>query len=464
MSGETNPTASGGKSRVLVSSVIGSVIEWYDYTLYGTAAALVFNHLFFPQFSSGAGTVAAFGSFAVGFIARPIGGFVAGHYGDRIGRKATLVMTLLAMGISTTLIGLLPTYEAIGLWAPTLLIVLRLVQGFAVGGEWGGAVLMAVEHAPRNRRGLYGAWPQTGVSAGLLLGTGAFALMNMLPEEQFMSWGWRVPFLLSIVLAGVGLWVRYRITESPAFVEAQQTRQAQHDVVKAPLIEVFRRHPRELLIAIGARFAEGGNYYVFTVFILAYISEHVGAPRGTALTAVLIASALDIVALPIAGLASDRFGRRPVYIFGAVFIAVSAWPLFAMIETGNAVAIAAAISLFLVFGHAAVYGPLAAFYAELFPANVRYSGVSIGYQAASILLGGLTPLIASSLLLWSGGSSWPIIVMVAGCGVIAAVTMLCAPETKNRDLAAIDNRPRSADNRPRSADNTNSHSIAKVSQ
>jgi MHS family shikimate/dehydroshikimate transporter-like MFS transporter len=446
VSSEALPITPGSSKKVLVSSVIGSVIEWYDYTLYGTAAALVFNQLFFPQFSSGAGTVAAFGTFAVGFVARPIGGFVAGHYGDRIGRKATLVMTLLTMGIATTLIGLLPTYAAIGLWAPALLILLRLVQGFAVGGEWGGAVLMAVEHAPRKRRGMWGAWPQTGVSAGLLLGTGAFAIMNTLPEEQFLSWGWRVPFLLSIVLAGVGLWVRFRITESPAFVKAQKAQQARHDVVKAPLIEVFRRHPRELLIAIGARFAEGGNYYVFTVFILAYVAETVGAPRGTALTAVLIGSALDIVALPIAGLASDRFGRRPVYIFGALFIAVSAWPLFVMIETGNAVAIAAAISLFMVFGHAAVYGPLAAFYAELFPANVRYSGVSIGYQAASILLGGLTPLIASSLLLWSGGHSWPIIAMVAGCGVVAAVTMLIAPETRNRDLAAISCQTPSVEN------------------
>lgn len=449
MSDEAHPS-----KKVLVSSVIGSVIEWYDYTLYGTAAALVFNHLFFPQFSSGAGTVAAFGTFAVGFIARPIGGFVAGHYGDRIGRKSTLVMTLLTMGIATTLIGLLPTYASVGLWAPAMLIVLRLVQGFAVGGEWGGAVLMAVEHAPQNRRGMWGAWPQTGVSAGLLLGTAAFALMNLLPEEQFMSWGWRVPFLFSIVLAAVGLWVRYRITESPAFVKAKQAEQVRHDVVKAPLLQVFRRHPRQLLIAVGARFAEGGNYYVFTVFILAYVAETVGAPRGTALTAVLIGSALDIISLPIAGRISDRFGRRPVYIFGALFIAMSAWPLFLMIETGNAVLIAAAISLFMVFGHACVYGPLAAFYAELFPANVRYSGVSIGYQAASILLGGLTPLIASSLLLWSGGSSWPIIAMVAGCGLIATVTMLIAPETKNRDLAAVSGQNPIPEGNPASADGT----------
>ena len=262
---------------------------------------------------------------------------------------------------------------------------------------------MAVEHAPPNRRGMWGAWPQTGVSAGLLLGTAAFAAANTLPEDQFLSWGWRVPFLFSVVLAAVGLWIRYRITESPAFIEAKKAQEAEHYVVKTPVLQVFRRHPRELLIAIGARFADGGNYYVFTVFILAYIAETVGAPRGTALTSVLIGSALDIIALPIAGWASDRFGRRPVFIFGALFMAVSAWPLFMMIESGSAVAIAAAISVFMVFGHAAVYGPLAAFYAELFPANVRYSGVSIGYQAASILLGGLTPLIASSLLLWSGG-------------------------------------------------------------
>jgi MHS family shikimate/dehydroshikimate transporter-like MFS transporter len=424
---------SGGessRSRAVSSSVIGSVIEWYDYTIYGTAAALVFASQFFPNFSPAAGTVAAFGTFAAGFLARPIGGLVGGHYGDKLGRKAMLVLTLTIMGLATTLIGLLPTYQQVGLWAPTLLVALRLVQGFAVGGEWGGAVLMAVEYAPDNRRGLFGSLPQTGVPAGLVLGTGAFALMSLLPDDQFASWGWRVPFLLSIVLAGVGMFIRFKLAETPSFSEVQH---AEHE--KSPLVRVLRLHPKELTISFFARFAEAGNYYIYTVFIIAFLTEYAGMANSTILLAVVVAAAADVVAIPLWGLLSDRVGRRPVMIWGSLFLAASAYPLFRLAEGGDAVVITVALTVVLVLGHAAVYGPLASFYAELFRPSLRYSGVSIGYQAGSVLLGGFTPLLATSLVLWSGGDSWPVVLLVAVCSVIAAITFFVARESYRRSLS-----------------------------
>jgi MFS transporter, MHS family, shikimate and dehydroshikimate transport protein len=418
------------KVKVLISSVIGSVVEWYDYTVYGVAAALIFRDLFFPNFSSAAGTVAAFGTFAAGFIARPLGGIVAGHYGDRIGRKATLVMTLVTMGLATTVIGLLPSYAQCGIWAPLLLVIARIVQGFAVGGEWGGAVLMAVEHAPRGRKGLWGACPQVGVSTGLVLGTGAFALMSLLPNDSFMAWGWRVPFLISIVLAFVGLYIRLQTEESPAFAALKRT--SAHS--KAPLVDVIKRNPKELALAVGTRFADGGNYYIFTVFIMAYVVQHTTLSRNATLLCVMVAALLNIISIPTWGAVSDKLGRKPVFIGGALFLAASAYPFFAMVETGTPALILLALVLVLCFGHGPVYGPLAAYYAELFPARVRYSGVSIGYQAASILLGGLTPMIATSLTIWAGGKSWPVALMVAVSALIAAVSMALSPETFRRNL------------------------------
>lgn len=423
-----------GKRKVLISSVIGSVIEWYDYTLYGVAAALVFNHLFFPNFSPAAGTVAAFGSFAVGFIARPLGGFFAGQMGDRIGRKTTLVLTLMLMGVSTTLIGLLPTYQQIGLWAPALLILLRLVQGFAVGGEWGGAVLMAVEHAPRGRKGLWGSLPQTGVSAGLVLGTGAFALVSSLPEADFLSWGWRIPFLISVVMAGVGLFIRLQTEESPAFLEVQKT-VAQR---KSPIKTVFKNHRKELLLAIGARFAEGGNYYIYTVFILAFATAHTAMQRADVLLVVMFAALFNIASIPFWGAMSDRFGRKPIFIFGALFIAISAYPFFLMVMSGSLLLLTIALITVLCLGHGAVYGTLAAYYSELFPASVRYTGISIGYQAASILLGGITPMLASALIIWADGSPWAVVTMMIVSALIAVLAMSLSPETYKRDILTTD--------------------------
>lgn len=280
--------------KVALASFIGTAIEWYDYFLYGTAAALVFGTLFFPDSDPAIGTLLAFATFGVGFFARPLGGIVFGHFGDKVGRKAMLVTTLLIMGIATTLIGFLPTYATIGVWAPILLVALRILQGFGVGGEWGGAVLMAVEHSPRGRRGFYGSWPQMGVPAGLLLGTAMLYLFALLPEEQFLSWGWRVPFLLSIVLVGVGLYIRLAIEESPAFQRVQES----NTTARMPIIDVLRTYPKAVLIAMGLRVAENGSFYVFSVFVLAYVTSQLGLPNSTILIGVMIAAGFQLIAIP----------------------------------------------------------------------------------------------------------------------------------------------------------------------
>ena len=310
---DTTAMKDGSIKLVAVASMIGTTIEWYDFFLYGTAAALIFNRLFFPTFDPLVGTLASFGTYTVGFVARPIGGIVIGHYGDRIGRKSMLVLTLLIMGVATFGIGLLPTYAQVGPWAAVSLVVLRLAQGFAVGGEWGGAVLMAVEHAPAGRRGFYGSWPQLGVPAGLLLSTAVFAQFARLPEDQFLSWGWRVPFLLSLLLVGVGLIIRLQIQETPAFtrLKAAQTE------ARRPIIELLRSQRKEVLLAMGARLAENGAFYIYTVFVLVYGTQKVGLDRQTVLNGVLIAAACALVAIPVCGALSDRLGRRPVYLFGA---------------------------------------------------------------------------------------------------------------------------------------------------
>ena len=413
---------------VAVASLVGTTIEWYDFFLYGTAAALVFNRLFFPTFDPLAGTLAAFGTYAVGFVARPVGGIVIGHFGDRIGRKSMLVLTLVIMGVATFLIGLLPTYEQIGPWAAVALVLLRVAQGFGVGGEWGGAVLMAVEHAPARARGFYGSWPQIGVPAGLLLSTAVFSWFAGLPEEQFLTWGWRVPFLISIVLVVVGLVIRVRIVESPAFARVK----ADGQEARQPIVEVLRQHPREVLLAIGARFAENGAFYVYTVFTLVYGPQRVGVDRQTVLNGILLASAGALVAIPLFGALSDRIGRRPVYLFGAVFTGLFAYPLFWLFDTGSPGLIWLALVIALVFAHAPMYGPQAAFLAELFGTRVRYSGASLGAQLASVVAGGLSPFIATALLPYGRG---PLAAYVATMAVITIVAVLAASETHTRDMS-----------------------------
>jgi metabolite-proton symporter len=418
----------GGSIRlVALASMIGTTIEWYDFFLYGTAAALVFNRLFFPTFDPLAGTLASFGTYAVGFVARPIGGIVIGHYGDRIGRKSMLVLTLIIMGVATFGIGLLPTYAQVGPWATVALIILRLAQGFGVGGEWGGAVLMAVEHAPAGERGFYGSWPQIGVPAGLLLSTAVFAQFARLPEDQFLSWGWRVPFLLSLLLVGVGLIIRLQILETPAFtrLKAAQTE------ARRPIIELLRTQRKEVLLAMGARLAENGAFYIYTVFVLVYGTQKVGLDRQTILNGVLIAAACALVAIPFWGALSDRLGRRPVYLFGAAVTALFAYPLFWLLDTGSTFLVWLALVAALVLAHSPMYGPQAAFLSELFGTRVRYSGASLGSQFSSVIAGGLSPFIATALLPYGRGALASYIIAMA---LVTIVAVLMASETRHQAI------------------------------
>jgi metabolite-proton symporter len=424
------PTSTNSVGRVVLASFIGTTIEWYDFFLYGTAAALVFNKLFFPTVEPLAGTMAAFATYAVGFFARPVGGIVFGHFGDRLGRKSMLVTTLMMMGLATFFIGTLPTYEKAGVLAPVLLVLLRFIQGFGVGGEWGGAVLMAVEHGGTEQRGFRGSWVQAGVPVGLLLATAVFSIFSALPEAAFLAWGWRVPFLLGILLTAVGLFIRLAVLETPVF-DANRANRAEH--APLPIVELLRRNPRNVLVAMGARFAENAYFYIFTVFVLSYATERLGLTKSTLLNGVLIGSAVQFFLIPFFGALSDRIGRRPVYLGGAIFLAAFAFPFFWLIDTKSTALVWTAITIGLI-GHSAMYGPQAAFFSELFGTNVRYTGASLGYQLASPLAGGLAPLIATALLKWSGGAPWPIAAYLMATAVVTIVCVWLAAETHRKDL------------------------------
>jgi metabolite-proton symporter len=419
--------------RVVMASLIGTTIEWYDFFLYGSAAALVFNKLFFPEFDPLTGTLLAFATYALGFVARPVGGIVFGHYGDRIGRKRLLMLSLILMGLATVFIGLLPTYAQIGIWAPLALIALRLVQGFAVGGEWGGAVLMAAEHGDAARRGFWASWPQAGVPAGNLLAAAVLAIMAAVQTEaDFLDWGWRVPFVLSALLVVVGWYIRNRVSESPMFEAELDAAEAP---ARVPAVEVLRERPKALVLGAGLRVGENISYYILTVFSLTYLVDVSKESRSLALNALLIGAAVQFFAIPLFALLSDRIGRRPVYALGAFGLAAWCFVMFGLLGSGDHVSIVLALVVGLVL-HGAMYGPQAAFITELFPTRIRYSGVSLAYQLTSIVAGSLAPIIA----LWlykEYGSATPVAIYVGTACLVSGVSALLARETRGIELEAI---------------------------
>ncbi|MFG2226310.1 MFS transporter [Streptomyces sp. NPDC048644] len=427
---------SGGIARIVSASLIGTTIEWYDFFLYSSAAALVFNDLFFPSSDPLVGTMIAFITYAIGFAARPLGGVVFGHFGDRIGRKRLLVLSLMMMGGATFAMGLLPTYGTFGVGAPILLTVLRLIQGFALGGEWGGSVLIVSEHGGDRHRGFWASWPQAGAPGGNLLATGVLALLAAVQsDDAFHSWGWRIPFLLSGVLVVIGLWIRVSVSESPVFLAAQA--EAEEDAArgvqeKPPVVEVFRRSWREVLGAIGTRFGENISYYILTSFILVYVTSHLELPKSTALNAVLIGSAVHFVTIPLWGALSDRLGRKPVTLIGSVGMAAWAFVFFSLVDTESFAVITLAVTAGLLL-HGAMYGPQAAFISEMFDTKVRYSGASMGSQLASIVAGALAPIIAVELLK-DFASPTPIALYLCAAAVITTVTVAVIKETRGRDL------------------------------
>ena len=416
---QSNPAPRQSIRLVAFASMIGTSIEWYDFFIFGTASALVFGQLFFPTFSELAGTLAAFASFAVGFVARPVGGLLFGHIGDRIGRKTTLVVTLTMMGVATFLIGLMPTYETIGVWAPILVVALRFIQGLAVGGEWGGAVLMATEHSGNKRRGFFGSFAQIGSAIGGLMSTGMFLLMQQLPENEFLAWGWRVPFLASIILVFVGLFIRLRILESPVFARMKQNM----EVTRFPAFELLRTDARNVLLAAGMYLAHGVLFYAMTVYTLAYTTSEFGLAENTYLIGVTAASAIQIITIPTFGALSDKLGRRQVIMFGTLFVIAFSIPLNFMIGSGLAPLAWLAVVIGICIGHNAVYSPTAALYSEMFPAKVRYSGASLGYQLGGAIAG-FVPLIAASLVGAADGAYWPISVLIAVSGAIGFICIL----------------------------------------
>jgi metabolite-proton symporter len=419
--------------KVAFASFIGTTIEWYDFFLYGTAAALVFGDLFFPKAEPAVGTLAAFGTYAVGFAARPLGGVVFGHFGDRAGRKTMLVLALMIMGSATFLIGCLPTYSSVGVLAPVLLVALRFMQGIGVGGEWGGAVLMSVEHAPKGRRGFFGSWPQMGVPAGLALSTTVFAIVRGLTSDAtFSAWAWRVPFLLSIVLVVVGLVIRMKLMESPIFQKVQES----NTKSDKPIVDVVKEHPRDVLTAMGMRVAENGIFYVYTVFFLAYGEDTLKVSEETMLIGVIIVACIGLFTIPFYGRLSDRVGRRPLYMTGAVVSLLMCFPAFLLADTKSAILIWLAMVLGINIGHDLMYGPQAAYFAELFGTRVRYSGASLGYQLASVFAGGFAPLIAAALLTAGGDRPWLVGAYMAVMASITIVATAFARETYREDIDA----------------------------
>jgi MFS transporter, MHS family, shikimate and dehydroshikimate transport protein len=415
--------------HIVLASVLGTTVEWYDFLIYGVGAALVFNKLFFPGFDPLVGTLAAFGSYAVGFVARPLGGAIFGHYGDRLGRKAMLTLTMIIMGGGTFLIGLLPTYEQIGIFAPVLLIFLRLLQGIGIGGEWGGAVLMVIESGDPKRRGFLGSLVQVGFPLGMVLATIVFAAVSKLPESDFLAWGWRVPFLISFLLVGVGMFVRLRLVETPKFRELQN-----HDeVAEMPIFDVVRRDWKNFLIAVGLKLTEVAWVYILTVFIVFYAASRLGLSRSIILDAVLYAALLELITIPLFGILSDKIGRKPMYAAGAILSAFLAFPLFMLLDTKDTLTITLTIAVVMSLTHGLMFGPQAAFLPELFGTKVRYSGASLGCQVSAAISGGFAPLIATGLLTWENGTR-SISLYLIGLAAVTLLAVIASKETAFRDL------------------------------
>ena len=416
--------------KAVIAATIGTTIEWYDFFLYGTAAGLIFGKLYFPNQDPLIATLAAFGTYFVGFASRPIGAAIFGHYGDRIGRKGTLIATLLCMGIATFLIAFVPTYESIGIWGAVILTILRMIQGIGVGGEWGGSVLLAMEWARHSgQRGLLASWPQFGVPCGLFLANLAVLGFSALSGDQFLTWGWRVPFAISIVLVGVGLWIRLGILETPVFRQLV----ASNRIEKAPLLEVIKKQPREIILSALTRTSQQAPFYIFTAFIFAYAVGTLGMSRELILTAVLTAALVSFVTTPLSGHLSDRFGRRRVYMIGAAAIGLYGFVYFALVDTAIPVVVFITIVVSLI-PHDVQYGPQAALIAEAFTPRLRYSGSSLGYQLASVTAGGPAPLIATALLA-AYHSSFAIALYIAACSVVSLIAAALMPDYTGRDIS-----------------------------
>lgn len=418
--------------HVMLAAAVGSALEWYDFFIYGTASALVFGELFFPKYDVTVGTLAAYATFAVGFLVRPFGGLFFGHFGDRMGRKPMLVATILLVGGGTFCIGLLPTYASIGIWAPILLLLMRLIQGFGAGAEYGGAVILAVEFAPPGKRGLYGSFAPLGVTAGNLMAAGVFYLVTLMSKEDLLAWGWRIPFLVSLALLGLGIYIRAKVSETPVFAEAN----AQRPRLKAPAIEALRRHPRNFFVVVGARLAENGLGYLFPVFGLSYVINTLHMSREVAITGVMLGNFTEMFCIVLFSWLSDRIGRRNVYMGGALFSAVFAFPFFLMVGTKDPIMISLAFMLIMGIGGGGMFGPQAAYFAELFGPRLRYSGFAFAREMGSILAGGPSPFIAALLVGWMAGAPWGVACYVILLSLITAFAVWCGPETNRSDIAA----------------------------